>query len=1235
MVKIFRISALLVFLWLPAGLLGAVDTSLDKASLAEINQMEAQYKAGDYTGAIKTARSVLKTAPNDSPAKMRAHDIIILSVDRQNAQRVEQERTKAAESGKKTAEQLVAEGSGLLREKKFQPALEKFRGAMKAFGGDAETRYLVGYCLQKVDKDADAYVAFKSCLELNKNHPRALFHLAELSFKLQKDEEAETYTRQLIEVTDRRIEELTGVFIEQRGASLNDKALATARKITGLRHSLAQTTFVYGILTARKGKLDESIEALQRSVKLDPTNLDGFYQLGKSYLRKRILHQAAVNFEQAIFMGETRLKEEKARAKKLLDEGKADQAVESELVAKGLANQAARSLYGLAIAEFQRNDVGAAMGSIEKALEIKPDFVLARFARAIFLASRGEYIEGINQMREVLREANPNSPEASQAIKTIKFLMEAQTAPTRSYSGSWTHTQKPPVPTVEMDKFVKFMPGIGGRTTQKHYGDIFYQLKGVQDLLDKHNIPQAIRVLKHLMIRYPELSEIHTMLGHCYMEQGRFDDAIDSFKRGIARNPREPQSLANLAYVFALKGINLPKALEMAQLALSIDDKRPEFHHTLGWVHFKMGEIDKAIAELKKALEIQPTYLLARYNLGLANYLGGSFQAALDCFDQVLAASPGHPKAALFKALAQAKLKHVPDALLTLDDLKKKLPPGEILVKVVDDLHSRLKFAHERNTETPIPRINHPAPIEKLLKQAREFKDKGLVNHAKEIYLECQRLVPERFEPWYELGEMYAGWGLSKPALRAWDQALKIRPNHYGLQLNIGKMQYRLLDRAKAKPAFLAAQALRADDPEPSYYLGLLAYEEQRFESAESHALAAVRLKPLYFKALALLGMARIRLGRFLPARDAYETIYAKAPVESSIRRHARRRLFELARMIAPARAPSVEDAKQFEVETMRRIRKEGRQEIDKGNVSVPPAEKGPVVLPLEEKMWILKRLEDKGAMPVSGPRRLANRGTSGIDEKLWVLKRLESDKKKSGLFEPPPQITPKYKLHDIEKARPVDPADSFLKEGLAAAEKGFLGEALAAFEKGKAASPDNIDVLLNLGFLHTLLGNFKNAFESFAQAALRHPEHPLPRLALGHLYWLGGRGKEAVKQWRGVRGTISLDPDYSFIAKSEGWWKRVLDTNPTDPDGHSNLGIVYLFSNKLIQAIAEFGSVLNLAPDKSEHKFYQAQVYVILYLSSNSSVHKKEAKTRLLELEALSPPFPHARTLRQFLETQ
>ncbi len=267
----------------------------------------------------------------------------------------------------------------------------------------------------------------------------------------------------------------------------------------------------------------------------------------------------------------------------------------------------------------------------------------------------------------------------------------------------------------------------------------------------------------------------------------------------------------------------------------------------------------------------------------------------------------------------------------------------------------------------------------------------------------------------------------------------------------------------------------------------------------------------------------------------------------------------------------------------------------------------------------------------------MTTRQTLSNKDKQWVVKKMQEIKPKNNRYALPEENrTDKYSIKKTEPVsnRPTDKADDLIRAGLDLAGKGVIKQALDEFEKARSLSPDNLDNLLNLGFLNTITGNFKNAFEAYAYASSKYPDEPLVRLAMGNLYWLGGQADKALEQWRRIKGDYRPHAEFNILRRSEQVWKRMLEINPVDSDAHSNLGMVYLFAGDLKKALAEFKAVVNLEDGRKEHEFYQAQIYVLLYLQKNNKNHRKEAEQILARLVKGSEAFPHSERLKNFVSS-
>lgn len=1212
-----------------------VDSLYEDSISRNLAQMEEFYRQGRWEEAMRLGRGILKDAPKDSREACRAQDLIVLSLEGKNKEILANEERRKKRQQEDDATKLINEGNNYISQKDYSAAADRFSRAIKITGGDAQTWFLSGYANLKANRRKEAYNALSQCLKIDPNHERALFHIAGLSYEFNHSSEAESYSKRLIQVIEKKLEEYKQVFSSQKSKGLNDKALETTRKITALQNNLAQACSMHGILAQNRKAYAEAMPSLEKAAKLNQNSSENWFRLGNCYLSLKRYHQATIALEQAVAIRENKLKAITDNANKLFESGKSDEAVDAELQTRRLKDETAQALYALALTNAKKGDNRTALNNIDKALKLKPDFIQARYNRALILAQKNELDEALEEMRNVLKDCPPNSKQAKNAIKTITIMMD-QVARRDSVT---TYTPPKPTKVVETNKYVKDMMGLGGKAAEDELADVFPRLREISKLVDMRNYDEAVRRLIYLRSSHPDIADIHAILGECYMELDRLSDAESSFSRAIDIYPNNEEALNGLAYIYATREDKLDVALKYAKKALEINPVKAEFHHTMGWVLFKSGEVRNSIPSFKRALDLNSRYVLARYNLGLAYYLIKDYRQALEAFNAVLDINPTHDKALMFKAITLAKTDNAEEALETLEKLKKNTIANSALNKVVSNLYNKIKLAHFRHTELPVPEIKSPTKIDKLLEEAYQYRKRGLVTKAKEIYLECQRIAPDRYEPYVAIGELYAESGMNLPALSAFEKAARLNPDDYDIIMNIGRMHQKLGKTQFAKEYFARAEALRYKEAEPKYYLGLISYETKEFEEAESYALDALRVNPNFLKAMALCGMARIRLNRLKPARDIYETLYAKAPTDSSIKHHARKKIWEITKMMAPAQYPSVENAMDIKDQIVKRINVDNYEASNKAAENQSSYEKyGSNTMTPEDKQWVTKQLEKFRGMKAP---RLANalngkktNESLTSQEKKWVLSQQNNSANSKYALSDELKADSKFSIKATEKkkVRQPDKADTIISSGLANAEKGLIANAIEDFKKAVEISPTNTEALVNLAFLNTTQGNFKDAFDAYARLTVTDPEEPLGHLGLGNLYWLGGQAEKAVDQWNFIKGEYSIEPNLNILALNEKVWSRMLEVDPMDVEAHSNLGLVYMFSGEPRKALAEFQAVNQLEPGHPEHQFYQAQIYTLLYVDSKTNSHKEEAKKLLDNLTRGGNPFPHSERLKKYV---
>lgn len=84
----------------------------------------------------------------------------------------------------------------------------------------------------------------------------------------------------------------------------------------------------------------------------------------------------------------------------------------------------------------------------------------------------------------------------------------------------------------------------------------------------------------------------------------------------------------------------LAKQLTVAQERTKTDSKSPANWVNLGWIYFQQGQYNQALAQYKRAMDIDPNYYPAYYNLGLAYMQVEKYDLAAETFKKAVSLEP-------------------------------------------------------------------------------------------------------------------------------------------------------------------------------------------------------------------------------------------------------------------------------------------------------------------------------------------------------------------------------------------------------------------------------------------------------------------------------------------------------------------------------------------------------------------------------------------------------------------
>lgn len=123
--------------------------------------------------------------------------------------------------------------------------------------------------------------------------------------------------------------------------------------------------------------------------------------------------------------------------------------------------------------------------------------------------------------------------------------------------------------------------------------------------------------------------------------QGKLQEARAIWQRLTEETPDDAAPFGNLA-TLALQRGDWTTAKGLAEQAVALDDSLAPSWNTLAYALEELGQTAQAISAYERALAADPTYGIARFNLGLLYKKGQDFQRAAEVFEALLRSEPDH-----------------------------------------------------------------------------------------------------------------------------------------------------------------------------------------------------------------------------------------------------------------------------------------------------------------------------------------------------------------------------------------------------------------------------------------------------------------------------------------------------------------------------------------------------------------------------------------------------------------
>lgn len=283
-----------------------------------------------------------------------------------------------------------------------------------------------------------------------------------------------------------------------------------------------------------------------------------------------------------------------------LDPGNSDllRRVTAQL-AQGGRDDEARSL----LAEFIRRHAGEGEDDPGLSVSVRT----ARLALAAFLAENESWDEALEALEPMLTSSDEETRQTG-VINSAEVLHQAGRTDEALDLLETTGGDEPASTRKRIELLLR--SGDEGRARRlmraSRRGDLEVGLAAVQGFQADRRYEETLPVLEELTQRHPDSLEAHFLLGVARERTGAADRAATSFLRVLEINPEHDPTLNYLGYMWADRGENLERALELVQRAVHLDPHNGAYIDSLGWAYYRLGQYPEAREQLERAVQLAP-----------------------------------------------------------------------------------------------------------------------------------------------------------------------------------------------------------------------------------------------------------------------------------------------------------------------------------------------------------------------------------------------------------------------------------------------------------------------------------------------------------------------------------------------------------------------------------------------------------------------------------------------------
>ena len=212
----------------------------------------------------------------------------------------------------------------------------------------------------------------------------------------------------------------------------------------------------------------------------------------------------------------------------------------------------------------------------------------------------------------------------------------------------------------------------------------------------RKNFSEAVKIYSEILEKDPSDSKVYYKLGCVFYELGNIDSSLDSFKAAIKYDPDNKNAQYALGSAYLKKGNSKEALLNLCPVAGDFPaDAR--LYHKIGQAWHSLNNYEKAQGAYKRAIDIEPRFAEAYYDLACAELGSKEFVDAIDGFNKFLEFDENNKFALTNLAKAYFSMGEIDEAIRSYNEAATEyasiniatIIPGSPRANHQDILHAR------------------------------------------------------------------------------------------------------------------------------------------------------------------------------------------------------------------------------------------------------------------------------------------------------------------------------------------------------------------------------------------------------------------------------------------------------------------------------------------------------------------------------------------------------------------